>query len=333
MTNVLVTGGAGYIGSHTCKALARAGFTPITYDSLIRGHEWAVKWGPLEKGDVLDTARISQVIAAYKPAVVIHFAAFADVGESLQDPAKYYRNNVIGTFSVLDAMRQNNLASIVFSSTCATYGIPDSVPISEATPQWPINPYGASKLMIERILAHYGDAYGFKSVSLRYFNAAGADPDGELGEDHEPETHLIPLVLDAAAGKRAQVTIFGDDYDTPDGTCVRDFIHVSDLADAHVQALRKLSTSAGFHAYNLGTGVGVSVAEVVKIVRRVTGRDFQVVRGPRRGGDPPILLADPTNAVQHLSWKPRHTDIESMIAGAWRWHLRKTPVAETYHAE
>ncbi len=207
MSNVLVTGGAGYIGSHACKALAKAGYTPITYDNLIYGHEWAVKWGPLERGDILDGARLDQVIATYKPAAVIHFAAFAYVGESVEDPAKYYRNNVVGTLSLLDAVRRAGVDKIVFSSTCATYGIPDKVPITEDAPQNPINPYGRSKLMVERILADYGDAYGLKSVALRYFNAAGADPEGELGEDHDPETHLIPLVLEAASGKRPHITI------------------------------------------------------------------------------------------------------------------------------
>jgi UDP-arabinose 4-epimerase len=321
MTNVLVTGGAGYIGSHTCKALARAGYTPVAYDNLVYGHEWAVKWGPLEKGDVLDAPRLREVIAAYRPTAVVHFAAFAYVGESAEDPAKYYRNNVVGTLSLLDAVRTNGIDMIVFSSTCATYGIPGCVPISEDAPQNPINPYGASKLMIERILADYGDAYGLRSVSLRYFNAAGADPAGELGEDHDPETHLVPLVLDAAAGRRPQITIFGDDYETADGTCIRDYVHVSDLADAHVLAMQGLEGGNLRRAYNLGTGQGTSVAQVIDSARRVTGCRIPIVKGLRRPGDPAALLADPRRACNDLGWSPRHQAIDEIISTAWRWYL------------
>jgi len=326
MTNVLVTGGAGYIGSHACKALARAGLTPVTYDNLSHGHEWAVKWGPLEKGDLLDAARLSQVLAVYKPSAVIHFAAFIDVGESVQDPAKYYRNNVAGTLTLLDAMRQSGVDRIVFSSTCATYGVPAVLPISEDAAQRPINPYGASKLMVERILQDHKAAYGLRSVSLRYFNAAGADPDGELGEAHEPETHLIPLVLEAAAGRRAHITIFGDDYDTPDGTCIRDYIHVSDLAEAHVLAMRRLENDRMPPAYNLGTGQGVSVAQLIKQARAVTGRNIAVVKGPRRPGDPAMLLADASRATKDLAWTPRHAAIAQILETAWGWSMRpRTP--------
>ena len=319
MTNVLVTGGAGYIGSHTCKALSRAGFTPVTYDNLVYGHEWAVKWGALETGDVLDTSRLSHVIATYNPVAVIHFAAFAYVGESVENPAKYYRNNVVGTLSLLEAMNNNGVDKIVFSSTCATYGIPEKVPIAEDTPQRPINPYGSSKLMIEQILADYGDAYGLKSVSLRYFNAAGADPEGELGENHDPETHLIPLVLDTAAGRRPNITVYGDDYDTPDGTCIRDYIHVSDLAEAHVCAMIGLGERKLERAYNLGTGSGYSVMEVIDAGRRLTNRNFMVLKGARRPGDPASLVADTSRANRDLGWLPKYTKIDDMIETAWAW--------------
>jgi UDP-arabinose 4-epimerase len=325
MTNILVTGGAGYIGSHTCKALSRAGFTPITYDNLVYGHEWAVKWGPLEKGDILDTARLSKVIDAYKPAAAIHFAAFAYVGESVEHPAKYYRNNVVGTLSLLDAMRANGVDKIVFSSTCATYGIPDKLPISEDAPQLPINPYGRSKLMIEQILADYGSAYDLKSVSLRYFNAAGADPEGNLGESHDPETHLIPLVLDAAAGRRPNITAYGDDYDTPDGTCIRDYIHVSDLAEAHVRAMIAMGERKLERAYNLGTGRGYSVKEVIDAGRRLTNRDFVVLKGARRPGDPARLVADASRARHDLGWVPAFADVIDSIGTAWQWDRRDVP--------
>jgi UDP-arabinose 4-epimerase len=319
LNNILVTGGAGYIGSHTCKALSRAGYVPIVYDNLVCGHEWAVKWGPLEKGDILDALRLSDVISTYKPSAVIHFAALAYVGESVVDPAKYYRNNVIGTLSLLDAMRENGVGNIVFSSTCATYGVPDTVPISEDAPQRPINPYGASKLMIERILADYRSAYRLNSVSLRYFNAVGADPDGELGEDHDPETHLVPLVLDAAAGRRPHITVFGDDYDTPDGTCVRDYVHVSDLADAHVLAMKCLDGRGLMGAYNLGTGQGTSVAQVIDAVRAVTGCYIHVIKGARRPGDPAALLADAAQSKRDLGWMPHYSEISDSIATAWNW--------------
>ncbi len=319
---VLVTGGAGYIGSHACKALASAGYTPVAYDSLVYGHEAAVKWGPLERGDILDGARVSDVLAKYRPVAVMHFAAFTYVGESVTDPAKYYRNNVVGTLTVLDAMRALHINRLVFSSTCATYGTPDSVPICEDAPQRPINPYGASKLMVERVLADYRAAYGLKSIALRYFNAAGADPDGETGEDHDPETHLIPLVLDAAAGTRPHITVLGDDYNTPDGTCVRDYIHVADIADAHVRAFARLGEDGLRGAYNLGTGIGVSVSDVIGMVRQVTGREVKVVRGPRRPGDPERLLADARLAEQDLGWKPHHSSLQNIVETAWAWHQR-----------
>jgi len=323
MTNVLVTGGAGYIGSHACKALAAAGYKPITYDNLVYGHDWAVKWGPLETGDVLDVDRLRQVIRKYHAEAVLHFAAFAYVGESVQDPAKYYRNNVLGTLTLLDAMRAEGIDEIVFSSTCATYGVPARVPSVEDAPQSPINPYGASKLMVERILADYGAGYGLKSVSLRYFNAAGADPDGEIGEDHDPETHLIPLVLDAASGARSSITIFGEDYDTPDGTCIRDYVHVSDIAEAHVLALTKLRKGGLRLAYNLGTGRGVSVAEIITEAKTVTGRDVPILKGARRPGDPARLVADPAHARADLGWLPRYSDVGDVIESAWRWNMKR----------
>ena len=322
--NVLVTGGAGYIGSHTCKALAQAGFTPVTYDSLVYGHEWAVKWGPFEHGDILDGERLREVLQRFQPLAVIHFAAFAYVGESVADPAKYYRNNVVGTLSLLEAMRETGVGSIVFSSTCATYGIPDTVPITEDEPQKPINPYGTSKLMVEQILADYRVAYGLNSVALRYFNAAGADPEGEVGEAHDPETHLIPLVLDAARGKRPRIAIFGEDYDTEDGSCVRDYIHVQDLARAHVLAMECLPTGNLKPAYNLGTGRGYSVKEVIAAARRATNLAIPVEQGTRRPGDPARLVANASSARADLGWTPEITDIEEIIATAWRW-TQKVP--------
>lgn len=321
---VLVTGGAGYIGAHACKALAAAGHTPVTYDNLVYGHERAVQWGPLEKGDILDGARLAKVMQRHKPAAVMHFAAFAYVGESVTDPGKYYRNNVVGTLSLLDTMRANAIDRIVFSSTCATYGIPETVPICEDTPQKPINPYGATKLMIERVLSDYGDAYGLKSMALRYFNAAGADANGEIGESHDPETHLIPLVLDAASGKRPSITVNGDDYDTPDGTCIRDYVHVTDIADAHVRALDRLGKDGQARACNLGTGKGVSVSEVIAAAERVTGCKVPVVRGVRRPGDPAQLLADARLSARELGWTARHSSLDNILQTAWRWHQRNS---------
>ena len=302
--SVLVTGGAGYIGSHACKALARAGYLPIVYDNLSYGHEWAVKWGPFERGDILDRTRLDEVLARYRPDAVMHFAAFAYVGESVTDPGKYYRNNVVGSLTLLEAMRDLGITKIVFSSSCATYGLPDRLPISEDAPQRPINPYGASKLMVERMLADFGSAHGLVSTALRYFNAAGADPDGEIGEEHDPETHLIPLVLDAASGRRPHITIFGTDYDTPDGTCIRDYIHVADLAKAHVLALQAIEAGTSAHAYNLGNGRGFSVREVINSVERVTGLSVPAMLGERRAGDPAVLVSDASRARKMLSWQP-----------------------------
>lgn len=328
MNTVIVTGGAGYIGSHACKALAAANYRPVTYDNLVYGFRDAVKWGPFEYGDIRDTARLSAVIRRYKPVAFMHFAAFAYVGESVTDPSKYYANNVAGALSVLESMRLHDVPAFVFSSTCATYGTPPTVPISEDTPQNPINPYGASKLMVERILRDFDPAYGLKSISLRYFNAAGADPDGEIGENHNPETHLIPLALRALLGARP-LKLFGTDYPTPDGTAVRDYIHVSDLAAAHVRALDYLLAGGETTAINLGTGVGHSVRSIIGSIERVTGQPLPVEEAPRRAGDPPELIADPSLSRDILKLNYRNSaDIDFIIDTAWRWqknHFEQAP--------
>ncbi len=321
---VLVTGGAGYVGSHACKALSHAGYTPVAYDNLVHGHIKAAKWGPFEQGDILDRSRLDEVMVRYRPDAVLHFAGFAYVGESVDDPGKYYFNNVCGSLTLLQTMREREVTKVVFSSTCATYGIPSSLPISETHPQNPVNPYGAGKLMVERMLEDFDRSHSIKSVCLRYFNAAGADPDGELGEDHNPETHLIPLVLHTALGRTASVLIHGDDYPTPDGTCIRDYIHVADLARAHVLALKHLEDGKSSDRINLGTGRGASVKEVIDIARRVTSRRIDVVIGPRRAGDPPQLVADATRAADVLGWTAHYTDLESVISHAWRWHRRES---------
>jgi len=318
MTVVLVTGGAGYIGSHACKALASAGYTPVTFDNLVYGHRRAVKWGPLETGDLEDSVRLNEVFEKYRPAAVMHFAAYAYVGESVQDPLKYYRNNFGGTLNLLQVMREHGVEQIVFSSTCATYGVPQTEFLSETHPQQPINPYGSSKLMIEQVLKDFDAAYGMRHVALRYFNAAGADPDGEIGEDHDPETHLIPLVLAALAGAEP-VTVFGDDYPTPDGTCIRDYIHVTDLADAHVLALKSLQQDGASRVYNLGNGNGYSVQEVIESAKRITGREVPHRIGPRRPGDPPRLVADASLARHELGWQPRYADLDRIVRSAWDW--------------
>ncbi len=320
--HILVTGGAGYIGSHACKALAKAGYTPVTYDNLIYGHEWAVQWGPLVIGDIADPDHLRHTIQQYNPEAVMHFAAYAYVGESVQDPAKYYINNVSGTLQLLDVMREQTIHHLIFSSSCATYGTPSQLPITEDHDQNPINPYGRSKWMIETVLADYAKAYGLRSISLRYFNAAGADPDGLIGESHEPETHLIPLVLEAASGKRPYVTIYGDDYDTPDGTCIRDYIHVEDLANAHVLALEALQQGKVSKAYNLGNGNGFSIKEIIQSVERVTGLNVPVKMGPRREGDPASLIGSAETIKQELGWNPRFIVLDDIIKTAWNWHQK-----------
>jgi UDP-arabinose 4-epimerase len=317
---VLVTGGAGYIGSHACKALAEAGYTPITFDNLSFGHREAVRWGPFEEGDLSDRPALERIIRSHGIDSVIHFAALAYVGESMIEPLRYYRNNVAGTLSLLEAMQACAVSRIVFSSTCATYGIPQSVPIAEDHPQSPVNPYGESKLAVERMLHWVEQAFGIRWMSLRYFNAAGADAAGNLGEDHDPETHLIPLAIDAALGRREALRVMGTDYPTPDGTAIRDYIHVTDLADAHVRALRHLEAGGPSCALNLGTGRGHSVREVVSMIARLTGRPVPTVDAPRRPGDPAELIALPGRAREVLGWEPRHSDLETIVRSAVRWH-------------
>jgi UDP-arabinose 4-epimerase len=317
---ILVTGGAGYIGAHTCKLLAARGRTPVCYDNLVYGHRDAVQWGPLEEGDLLDRSRLDEVLERHRPEAVVHFAAFTYVGESVENPGKYYRNNVVGTLNLLEAMRDRQIRRIVFSSTCATYGEPEQIPITEDHPQSPINPYGASKWMIERMLSDFEAAHGMKSAALRYFNAAGADPDAEIGEDHDPETHLIPLVLDVALGRRKEISIFGDDYDTPDGTCIRDYIHIEDLADAHLRALALIQRGERQVICNLGTGEGFSVQQVLEVARRVTGHAIPASAGPRREGDPERLVSGGACARNRLGWSPGRTDLEDIVGDAWGFH-------------
>ena len=322
MATVLVTGGAGYIGSHVCKALKASGFEPVSVDNLVYGHEWAVQWGPLAKGDIRDGAFLDGVFASCRPVAVMHFAAFAYVGESVTDPEKYYQNNVAGTLSLLSAMRRHDCRRLVFSSTCATYGSPERLPLTEDCPQSPINPYGWSKLMMEQILRDFDRAYGISFAALRYFNAAGADRQGLIGEDHSPETHLIPLVCQAALGRIPHIEVFGTDYDTADGTCLRDYVHVDDLATAHLAALQRLLDGGGSRFLNLGAGKGVSVAEVIKAVEKVSGRPVPVRYGQRRAGDPHALYADASLAREVLGWSPVCSDIETIVDSAWRWHLK-----------
>jgi len=316
---VLVTGGAGYIGSHAVKALHRAGYRVVVYDNLIAGHRAAVKYGELVIGDIADLALLRHTITQYAIVAVMHFAAFLDVGESVRDPAKYYRNNVCGALTVLEAMAAEGVKHVVFSSTCATYGEPIETPISETHPQKPINGYGESKLAVERALPHFEQAYGMRWVALRYFNASGADPDGEIGEDHSPEIHVIPRAIEAAIGGPG-LTVFGDDYPTPDGTCLRDYIHVSDLADAHVKALEAIVETGKSGAYNLGTGHPHSVREVIETVERVTERRVPWTLGPRRPGDPAVLYAAPNKARAELHWTPNYPELESIVRTAWDWH-------------
>lgn len=318
--NVLVTGGAGYIGSHVCKSLAEAGWTPVAFDNLSNGHAWSVRWGPLEVGDIRDRDRLRAVIRAYRPEGVLHFAGRIEVGESLQAPFDFYDVNVAGTLSLLGVMAEAGIAALVFSSTAATYGILDHVPASEVHPQAPINPYGRSKLMAERVIADMGAATGLKWTCLRYFNAAGADPDGEIGEAHRTETHLIPLAIEAARGQRAAFSVFGMDYPTPDGSCIRDFIHVADLARAHVLALQRLLDGGASAAFNLGTGTGASILDVLRCLETVSGVAVPTEIRDRRAGDPPALVGDPARAVEALTWTPRRSDLTSILADAWTWH-------------
>jgi UDP-arabinose 4-epimerase len=317
---VLITGGAGYIGSHTSKALARAGFEPIAFDNLSEGHEWAVRWGPLVRADLSDSRAISEALAAHKIEAVIHFAANAYVGESVRAPRKYFRNNVTNTLNLLDALLDAGVSRIVFSSTCATYGEPLRIPLDENHGQRPVNPYGESKLFVERVLHWYEVAYGMKWVALRYFNAAGADPQGQLGEQHDPETHLVPIVIQAALGMRPRVDVYGTDYDTPDGTAIRDYVHVTDLADAHVRALSHVMDGGASLALNLGTGVGSSVRTIISTVERVSKRTFDVRNVARRTGDPAILVADASRAKEKLGWEHHYSNPEMIVETAWLWH-------------
>ena len=320
MTTILVTGGAGYIGAHACKALAKAGYVPVAFDNLSTGWERAVRFGPLERGDLTDRESVERAFARHRPAAVMHFAALSQVGESMADPGRYWRENVLGAVNLAEAALAAGCRSLVFSSTCATYGDQDGVVLTEETPQHPINAYGASKRAIEEILRNFEAAHGLRHVIFRYFNVAGADPEGEVGEDHEPETHLIPLMLDAIAGLRPALTLHGTDYDTPDGTCIRDYVHVSDLVDAHVLGLKWLEAGKPSRVFNLGTGKGFSVREVVEQSRAVTNREVPVIEGPRRPGDAVRLVSGSTRAVEELGWRPARSTLPQMIADAWRWH-------------
>jgi UDP-glucose 4-epimerase len=327
---VLVTGGAGYIGSHTVLALKEAGYQVVVLDNLVYGHQDIVDTAlqvEFIAGDISDRALLDQVFATHPIEAVLHFAAYAYVGESVTEPAKYYRNNVVGTLTLLEAMVQAEVYKFVFSSTCATYGNPHQIPIPEDHPQAPINPYGMTKLMVEEILEDFDRAYGLRSVRFRYFNAAGADPQGRLGEDHDPETHLIPLVLMTALGLREHITVFGTDYKTPDGTCIRDYIHVTDLADAHVLGLNYLINSGETAVFNLGNGDGFSVKEVITAAQKITGKPIAVEEGLRRAGDPAILIGSATKARKVLGWDPRYADIEVILEHAWQWHQKRHGVS------
>lgn len=320
---VLVTGGAGYIGSHTCKALAERGFTPIVLDNLVYGHREAVKWGPLFEGSIADHKLVGRVLREHDIRSIVHFAAYAYVGESMQEPEKYFQNNVVESMHLFQTALDCGVENIVFSSTCAVYGEPQVVPISEETPRLPVNPYGESKLFVERVLHWLGLARGLGWVALRYFNAAGADPQKQIGEEHDPETHLIPLLVQAALGQKSHAEIYGTDYDTPDGTAIRDYIHVTDLADAHVRALRHLLNRGESIALNLGTGRGSSVREVVAAVERCSGRPVPTREVGRRPGDPPVLVADPTRARRILEWTPRFPELQQIVDTAWKWHASR----------
>ncbi|MEA5511020.1 UDP-glucose 4-epimerase GalE [Crocosphaera sp. UHCC 0190] len=326
VTKILVTGGAGYLGSHTVQQLTHYGYEVIILDNLSNGHEDIVKnvlKVPLIKGDIRDSKLLEQILRDHSIDAVIHFAADAYVGESTENPAKYYNNNVGGTLTILEAMKKSEVDKFVFSSTCATYGIPQELPINESHPQNPINPYGASKKMVEQILADFDRAYGLKYVCFRFFNAAGADPNGELGEDHQPEPHLIPLVFYTALGKRSSISIFGSDYPTQDGTCVRDYIHVLDLAQAHLLGLKYLLNGGESEIFNLGNGEGFSVKEVIDIAREVTGKTIKVEKSDRRAGDPAILVSSSQKASQILGWQPQYPNLKTIMTHAWQWHLKR----------
>ncbi|MBM7049040.1 MULTISPECIES: UDP-glucose 4-epimerase GalE [Rhizobium] len=318
---VLVVGGAGYIGSHTCLDLANKGFQPVVYDNFSNGHREFVKWGPAEEGDIRDRARLDEVLAKHKPAAILHFAALIEVGESVKDPVSFYENNVIGTLTLLSAAQAAGVGAFVFSSTCATYGLPQSVPLDESHRQVPINPYGRTKYIVEQALADYDQYKGLRSVVLRYFNAAGADFEGRIGEWHTPETHAIPLAIDAALGRRQGFKVFGSDYDTRDGTCVRDYIHVLDLADAHVRAVEYLLRGGESVALNLGTGTGTTVKELLGTIETVSDRPFPVEYVGRREGDSTTLVANNDKARDVLGWSPKY-DLTEIVESAWNWHAK-----------
>ena len=318
--NVIVTGGAGYIGSHACKALRNAGYTPVTVDNLSTGWSEAVKFGPFEEVDLLDRTKLDQVFKLYQPHAVMHFAAFSQVGESVDDPVKYWHNNVMGSLSLFQACAENGCERVIFSSTCATYGDHDNVVLTEASEQRPVNAYGSSKRAVEEMLRQISKSAGLKYTIFRYFNVAGADPDGDVGEFHKPETHLIPLILDAIDGKRDQITIFGTDYETPDGTCIRDYVHVCDLVDAHLLGLKWLEDGGCNKIFNLGTGTGFSVREVIEHASVVTNRQVPIFEGARREGDCTKLVSGSELARMDLGWEPKRSSLRHMITDAWRWH-------------
>lgn len=320
--SILISGGAGYIGSQTAKSLSRAGFKPVVYDNLSTGNRWAVRWGPLVEADLCNQRSLRQTLRKYNVTAAIHFAAHAYIGESVLEPRRYFENNVINTLHFVHTLLDEGVNQVVFSSSCAVYGVPECFPISESHPKLPVNPYGDSKLFIERVLDWYGSAYGLRWAALRYFNAAGADPSGELGEAHNPETHLVPRLIEAALGRLQSVEIFGVDYPTKDGTAVRDYVHVLDLAEAHVASLQHLISGGESFSVNLGTGHGVSVREVIAAVERVSGTTIDAKTAPRREGDPPVLIADPTSAERILGWRPRLSSLDSIVNSAWDWHRR-----------
>ena len=320
MKTILVTGGAGFIGSHACKALRAAGYTPVAYDSLATGWQDAVRFGPFEKGDLLDRARLDEVFRKYRPSAVMHFAALSLVGESMENPGLYWRNNVLGSLNLVEAAVAAGCLDFVFSSTCATYGDQDGVVLDENSVQLPINAYGASKRAVEDILANFGASHGLRSVIFRYFNVAGSDPEGEIGECHRPETHLVPVLLEVISGQREALSLFGTDYPTPDGTCIRDYVHVSDLVDAHVLGVKWLEAGKGSRVFNLGTGTGFSVREVIAKSGAVTNLPVPVVEKPRRPGDAAMLVSGSARAIEELGWSPKRSELATMISDAWRWH-------------
>ena len=321
---VLITGGAGYIGSHTVKALGEKGYQVLTVDNLSNGHKEAVLYGDLVVGDVGDKDLMEDIVSSFKPEVVIHFSAYIEVGISVKNPLSFYKNNVINSLNLLEVLIKNNIKNFIFSSTAAVYGNPEKIPIPEEHPIKPINPYGKTKATIEKALEDFSKAYNFNYVSLRYFNASGADPSGRIGESHNPETHLIPLILQTAKGEREAIKIFGTDYPTDDGTCIRDYIHVNDLAEAHILAMEYLLDGGKSDIFNCGYGYGYSVREVIETAKRITGKDFKVIEDDRREGDPPILVADSKKLKEKLNWKPKYDDLETIIKTAWNWELNRT---------